>query len=147
MEMSTAFDDPNNFRIEIPADAESDTGPVPEVINFEYTNPAISINTGGRFIKHGIIGGATVRQRIGDEPLEIDITGVCIEQTARQIALLRNAKYVILYSGHLPVGSIRAQIVSISTDPFEEGGAVKLGEDEFLYSYTLNAVEIDDSGD
>lgn len=125
----------------------SDTGPTPGSIDFEYNNPAIGIDTGGNYVTHDIIGGATVRQRIGDKPLEVDISGICTEETAGQLELLRNAKYGTIHASRLPTGSVQVHFVSINTTPMEDGGSADMNSGEFLYSYTLNCVEILDTGD
>lgn len=123
------------------------TGPTPERIQFDYANPSIGIDTGSNFVTHDIIGGATVRQRIGDKPLEIDISGVCKEPTAKQIELLRNADEVTLFSDRFIEGSITVHVASLSTDPMEDGGAADFSSGQFLYSFSLNCVEIFNTGD
>lgn len=123
------------------------TGPTPDEIDFEYRNPAIGIDTGSNYVKHDIIGGATVRQRIGDKPLDISIGGVCTEGTARQLEQLRNADAATLLSERFPQNSVRVHIASLSTNPMEDGGAADIQSGEFLYSFDLNCVEILDSAD
>lgn len=138
----------NSVDFEINEITGSETGPVPrEPIEFEYPNPAISIDTGGNFVSHEIIGGATVRQRIGDQPLEISIDGVVTENTASKLDLLRNATSVTLLSGRFAQDSIRVHVVSISTDPMSSGGAADLKSGQFLYSFSLECVEILEVGD
>jgi hypothetical protein len=125
----------------------TETGPTPDEIQFQYTNPAIGIDTGSTFVVHDIIGGATVRQRIGDQPLEISVDGVCTEETAKQIELLRNANSVTLFSDRFNGDSVTVHIASLNTDPLEEGGAGDIKTGEFLYSFSLNCVEILNTGD
>jgi len=105
-------------------------------------NPTIAIDSGGRFAKHDIIGGTTVRQKIGDEPLEIQITGVCFEETARKIDELRNARNGILHSERFAGDEVRVQFASTSTDPLSDGGAAELETGELLYRYRINAIEV-----
>jgi hypothetical protein len=111
---------------------------------FEYKAPAISVDTAGRFVKHDIIGGSTVRQKIGEDPIEVSIKGVCREPVARRLDQLRNAKYGTILSKRLPDESLRVQFASTTTSPLDDGGAVALTDDdgEFLYTYTLSTVEI-----
>jgi hypothetical protein len=150
MSYSEVFDEQKDF--EISEIEESGIGFVPEEIKPEYESPSISMNTGGRFVKHEVIGGATVRQRVGDKPIEVSISGVCFQSTADDLILLRNAKYAKLLSDRFPNGNLKAHIVSVSTDPMSEGGAAPIhGEDgkepELLYTYSIEAVEILDIGD
>jgi len=113
-------------------------------ISFTYTAPAISTDIAGRFATHEIIGGSTVRQKIGEDPIEVTIDGVCRESTAKQMDTLRDAKYGTLISNRLPGGSLQAQFASISSNPLEDSGAVAITDDtgEFLYTYTISAVEV-----
>lgn len=135
-----AFSDFTEF--EIVSIEETDTGRAPTRIAFEYSNPAIGVDTGASFVTHDIIGGASVRQRITDKPLEVDVTGVARESTARQLAQLRNAKYGTILSDRFEDNSLTVHFPSISIQPMEDGGAAALGDDEFLYSYDLTCVEI-----
>lgn len=125
----------------------TETGPTPDEIQFQYTNPAISVDTGSNFVVHDIIGGATVRQRIGDQPLEIGVNGVCTEDNAKKLEQLRNANSMKLYSSRFDGEVVTVHAASISTDPLESGGAGDIKTGEFLYDYTVNFVEILNSGD
>lgn len=115
-----------------------------EQINFRYTAPAISVDTAGRFVTHEIIGGDTVRQKIGEDPLEVDAGGICTQSNARRLDNLRDAKYGTVYSKRLPGGSVTVQFASISTSPMDDGGAVAIDDEsgEFLYSYDISMVEV-----
>lgn len=144
--ISGSFQDALDF--EITNITGSDTGPVPNgSIEFEYPNPAIGVDTGGNFVTHDIIGGATVRQRIGDQPLEISIGGVATEDTVAELELLRNALAVTLLSDRFSQNSVRVHVVSVSTDPLSDGGAADLRTGEFLYQFSLECVEILDTGE
>jgi hypothetical protein len=107
-----------------------------------YARPAVSIDNKGRFVTHEIIGGKTVRQKIGEEPRQLSASGVCIEEAAINLDGLRDAKRAEIYCNRLPGGSMTAQIASVSTSPLDDGGAVNITEGEILYNWTLNAVEI-----
>ncbi len=113
-------------------------------IQFTYAAPSISVDTAGRFATHEIIGGATVRQKIGEDPIEVTINGVCTEDTARDLDRLRDAEFGTLITGRLPGESLDVHFASTSTSPLEDGGAVALSDDdgEFLYTYTLSTVEV-----
>lgn len=140
MSHKQAFSDFSGFFID--SIEESDTGPAPSSIDFDWPNPAIGTDTGSSFVTHEVIGGAMVRQRISDKPVEASITGVCRESTAQQLVQLRNAKYGTIYSSQFPNGSLTVQFASISTSPMEDGGAVEIGDSEFLYTYDLECVEV-----
>jgi hypothetical protein len=145
--MSTHRDVFNDFvDFYIDSIVESDTGKAPDSIEFEYNNPAIGIDTGANFVVHEIIGGATVRQRISDSPLEVSVSGVVRAPTAKKIAKLRNAKYGTIYSSQFTSDSLTVHFASVSTSPMEDGGAVHIGDDELLYTFDLECVEILASG-
>lgn len=134
------------------AGGDLDTDEAPEEIQPEYKAPSVSVDSSGRFAEHEIIGGTTVRQKIGNDPLEISVSGVCIETTASQINKLRYATYGTIYSDVLPGNSIKVQFASVSTSPLEDSGAVPLSEvdsdfesaddREFLYNFELSCVEV-----
>lgn len=113
-------------------------------ISFDYPNPTLAIDTAGRFAKHEIIGGSTVRQKIGEDPVNISINGVCKRRTANQIDSLRDAKSGKIFSDRLPGSndSLRVQFGSTSTEPMEEGGAADLIDGQYLYSFQINAIEV-----
>ena len=117
-------------------------GSPPSSISFEYEGVAMSVDTAGRFATHEIIGGSTVRQKIGEEPIEVSISGVCFESTAKDIDRLRDAMHGTIYSGRLPGGSLTVQFASSTTSPMSDSGAVDLTEGKFLYSFTLECVEV-----
>lgn len=146
-----------NFRIEYEDEIDqsgnqSDSGTVgtsfsdtiTQEIQFDHSAPAIGIDTGGRFVKHEIVGGPVVRQRVGAEPIEVSITGVCKEPTAKELDRLRTVDYGTIYSNRLPNESLDVHFVSTSTQPLSDGGAVELKDDdaEFLYTYDLECVEV-----
>ena len=111
-------------------------------IEFDYAAPAISVDTSGRFVNQEIVGGSTVRQKIGEEPIEVVVNGVVKEPNARRLDNLRDAKYGDIYSSRLPGGSLRVQFASTSTSPLKDSGAVQIADEEFLYSFTLSCVEV-----
>lgn len=111
-------------------------------ITFEYTRPSISVDVAGRFATHKIVGGSTVRQKIGEDPIEVSISGVCTEETAFDIDGLRDAKSGKIYSQRFS-DSLTVQFASASTSPLEDGGSAALtGDGQFLYTFDLECVEI-----
>jgi len=132
--------------IQYEGDATRATNP----INFSYKRPAISIDSAGRFATHEIIGGSTVRQKIGEDPIEVSISGVCIEETAKDLDGLRDAKYGTIKSKRFNGQTLDCHFASVSTSPLEDGGAVDFfGKDDgkaesgdFLYTFSLECVEV-----
>lgn len=120
-------------------EGQDDTG---GIIQFDFPNPSISIDTAGRFAKHEIIGGSTVRQKIGEDPLNISVEGVCTERTASKIDALRDAKSGKIFNDRFPGGAVVVQFGSTSTSPIEDGGGADLETGEFLYTYSINCIEI-----
>jgi hypothetical protein len=110
----------------------------------DYPNPTVSIDTSGRFAKHEIIGGATVRQKIGEDPINISVNGVCKRRTANQIDSLRDAKSGKIFSDRLPGSNdaLRVQFGSTMTEPLSDGGAADIEDGEYLYSFQINAIEV-----
>jgi len=113
-----------------------------DAISFNYKNPSISVDSSARFVKHELVGSQTVRQKIGQDPIEITINGVCFRDTARRIDGLRYANTGILRSDRFDDASITVQFESSSTDPLEDGSAVSLTEANELFSFTINCTEV-----
>lgn len=103
-------------------------------------NPDVSVDTSGRFVTHDIIGGVTVRQKIGEDPVEIGVRGVCDETTAGKIDKLRNAKSANFISERI---SMTVQVASTSTSPLEQGGAADADSGKLLYTFRMNLVGIE----
>ena len=138
---ATSFDDRASTIItNITTDGDVELG-FSEIDFSPYDNPNINVTSGARFAVHEVIGGTTVRQKIGEEPTEITIQGVCTENVSVQIDLLRRALLVTLLSDRTPNG-IRAQVASATTEPLEDGGAADMNRGDFLYEFTINLVEI-----
>lgn len=105
----------------------------------KYKQPDISLDSGTKFSTHDVIGGPTVRQKTGEEPREMTINGVCVEDTASKIHdLSRNNLFSVTSSTK---SFDFAQLTSASTEPFDQGGAMDLDGAQ-LYTYTLNFVEV-----
>lgn len=144
MSYQNAYDD-NHVDFEIAEiEYEDDaTGPKPDPITFEYAAPNISVDTAGRFATHKIVGGSTVRQKIGEDPIEVSIEGVVREPVARQLDGLRDAEFGAIFSNRLVGGSLDVHFASASTSPLD-GGAVAVSDDQgnFLYEFDLACVEV-----
>ena len=119
-------------------------------IEVEYDAPAVSIDSKGRFAKHEVIGDTTVSQKIGEEPLDVSISGVCSQDAAKKIDSLRDATHGMIRHKRLPGDSLMVQFASASTSPLEDGGAVALTgqsgggtSDQFLHSFDMTCKEID----
>jgi len=113
-------------------------------ISFDYSNPTVAIDTAGRFVKHDIIGGTVVRQKIGEDPINISINGVCKRETANRIDSLRDAKSGKIFSDRLPGDNdaLRVQFGSTSTSPMEDGGSADITDGRYLYTFQINAIEV-----
>lgn len=137
------FEDDATYVNSVFTDAEQDERGYNISFN-DYPNPTVSIDTSGRFAKHDIIGGTTVRQKIGEDPINLSINGVCKRQTANQIDALRDAKNGKIISDRLPGGSdgLRVQFGSTSTEPMTDGGSADLKDGRYLYSFQINAIEV-----
>jgi hypothetical protein len=137
------FEDDATYTNSVFRDAEQNN--LGYMISFnDYPNPTVSIDTAGRFAKHEIIGGATVRQKIGEDPINLSINGVCKRRTANQIDSLRDAKNGKIISDRLPGNSdgIRVQFGSTSTQPMTDGGSADISDGRYLYTFNINAIEV-----
>lgn len=111
-------------------------------ITFEYKNPDITVDSSARFVKHEIIGGKTLRQKVGKDPIEISVSGVCYRETARRIDGLRYAKTGTIRADRFDGSSLDVQFASATTDPLEEGSAVDFTEANELFNYTIEVTEV-----
>jgi hypothetical protein len=107
-----------------------------------YGNPSVSADSAGRFAVHEIVGGSTVRQKLGEEPREITVDGVCTEDVAQQVNELHKAELVSLNSETLN-DIIRCHVGSTSTEPIEPGGAADMDGGDFLYDFSISLVEVE----
>lgn len=115
----------------------------PSEIKLEYARPSIGIDNKGRFVTHEIIGGTTVRQKIGEEPREMSITGVIkSDKQAKNLDKLRDAKSAKVSSNRLPGKTMKCQIPSVSTSPISDGGGVMIEDGKFLYNFKMKLVEL-----
>lgn len=141
--INTVFrDEFTPFEIDSITYEDDASGSTPSNITFEFDNAMLALDMSGRFTKHEIIGGSTVRQKIGEDPINVSIDGVCFEETGTELIQLRDAKRGIIYSNQLPNGALEVQFASASVTPLDEGGAVDLTEGRFLYEFSLNCIEI-----
>lgn len=152
----TQYEDPRESGVRIILVSENDISGAPEVgatveaitedqnINFTYDQPNVSVDTSARYVDHEVIGGMTVRQRIGEDPRQIGVSGLCTRQEARQIDQLYQTDFVEFESYR--TGRITAQVTSASTDVHSDGGSVakpsENGEMEIIYTFDISLVEI-----
>lgn len=149
-QIGDVYSDQNHIDFFIIPEWPDDVQETPATIEPEYGSPAISVDSSARFATHEIIGGKTVRQKIGEDPVEVDIGGVCKESVARQFDSLRNAKYGSIHSKRFTGDSMTVNFASVSTSPMEDGGAVDLSDStgnnsntpQLLYTYDLSCVEV-----
>jgi hypothetical protein len=113
-----------------------------DTILFEYKNPSITVDSSARFVKHEIIGAQTLRQKVGKDPLEISVDGVCYRDTARRIDGLRYAETGTIGADRFDGSSIDVQFASATTDPLEEGSAVDFTEVNELFNFSLELTEV-----
>jgi len=112
------------------------------LIEFYYKNPSITVDSSARFVTHDIIGRRTIRQKVGKDPLEISISGVCFRETARQIDGLRYADSGTIIADRFDGGSIDVDFASSTTDPLEEGSAIDFTEVNELFNFSIECTEI-----
>jgi len=113
-----------------------------DTILFEYKNPSITVDSSARFVKHEIIGARTLRQKVGKDPLEISVDGVCYRDTARRIDGLRYAETGTIRADRFDGSSIDVQFASATTDPLEEGSAVDFTEVNEMFNFSLELTEV-----
>lgn len=113
-------------------------------LNERYNRPRVAIDTAARFVEHEIIGAKKVRQRVGSDPIELSINGVCQRPRANEIDQLHRVETATLQSERLPQqkSKIPVHIASTTTEPLEDGGAADAKTGELLYTFTINAVEV-----
>lgn len=111
-------------------------------INFKHSQPDVSVSSGARYVEHEVIGDTVVRQKIGESPDEITITGVCTVDEASQIDDLIYEKEVTVISNRWEG---IAQVDSTNTDPLSEGGAIAGGD--WTHSYTIDLTGIEEQAE
>lgn len=132
----TTFSDPRSDGVIIEAFGGTDV-----TIDFEYEQPDVTVETGTRYTDHEVIGGITVRQKIGEEPMRVDLNGICTRDEARNIDELRNADYVEFDSYR--TGTVMMQVEGTETSPYAEGGAVAVnnGSSDMVYEFAIQLTE------
>jgi len=112
-------------------------------IEFEYEQPDVSVDTSARYVDHDIIGGRTVRQRVGEDPTQITVEGICTKEEALRLDRLYQSDLVTFES--FRTGRITAQATSSSTNPIDSGGGVgypsENSELSVLYEFSITLVE------
>lgn len=123
----------------IPRSDPEEFGASDVFLELTYSQPDIEVDTSGRFATHEVIGDTTVRQKLGDSPAEISITGVCTEEEANRVDVLSNYDYVEVVSSRWE-GT--AQVASANTSPLSSGGTQNASE-EWLHDFTIELSEVD----
>lgn len=131
---------------DIPAQSLSGTanvGPSGELLagtylELEYSQPDIEVNSSANYVDHNVFGDVTVRQKTGESPDQISMTGICTEEEANLIDNLPAFDYVDVLSSRW---SGFAQVASTNTSPYEEAGAQR-GDGQWLHSFTIELVEV-----
>lgn len=113
----------------------------------EYDQPNVSISSQARYVEHEVIGGMTVRQKVGEEPKQIAVDGLCLEDVASDFEDLHEEDFVTfthhILGGAGEAGSMNCQVESVDIDPFTDGGGVATNSDEseMVYQYSITLVE------
>lgn len=143
MSISESFDGETDFFLWSLTYEPDARGENPSKIEFEYARPSIGVDNKGRFITHEIIGGTTVRQKIGEDPRELSVSGVIKgNEKARKLDGLRDVKNGNVACNRLHGNAMACQFASISTSPIEDGGGVAIEDGKFLYKFSMKLVEI-----
>jgi len=107
-------------------------------IDLKYEQPNISVSTSARFATHEVIGNVTVRQKLGEDPDELSVEGVCTHEEANQIDQLKDEELVEVVSNRW---NGQAQVASTNTRPIAEGGG-RDNDQEWLHRFTVELVGI-----
>lgn len=110
-------------------------------IEFDYTQPDVSVDRGARTVEHELLSGDTVIQHMGTDPPEISMQGVCTRQETSNIDELPELGTIELVS---PRWSGQVIVVQTETTPmgakqFEDEG----GHREWLHDFRINCFGID----
>lgn len=143
MAIDKPYNNADDFLIDL-LTYEDDAEATPTSIDLEYARPAVSIDNKARYVTHEVVGGTTVRQKIGEEPRELSVKGVCKESTAIDLDALKDAKNGRITCNRLPGGTMDAQFASVSTSPVEDGGGVLLKDEEFIYNFNIKVLEVNE---
>lgn len=133
----------------------------------QYNQPHLEPSTGIRDVEHDVISGATVVQRLGEEPETYILRGDCFEQDLRDLAELTNEIVPLRHpvrSTDVLVrgvdGSHTGQYELVNTTSFDnddseyeqdfslEADLERIQEEgnearrEWVYTYTVNLVEV-----
>lgn len=114
------------------------TGELPATLELKYGQPNISIDTSARYQTHETIGGPTIRQKVGTDPVNISVDGVCTLEEANAIDALRFEQVVFLDSNRI---ATRCQVASTSTEPMDDGGAIDM-DGQFTHNFNISLVSV-----
>lgn len=123
-----------------PALGEGAANPQDVFLRLKYEQPNVEVNTSARYATHEVIGERTVHQKVGSDPDNVTLTGVCTLNEANKVDVLEDFDYVSIVS-HRWSGF--AQVHSANTSPHTEGGSQDKDGD-WLHTFTIEAVEVTD---
>lgn len=103
-------------------------------IEFTYSQPDVSVDTATRTVKHDTLTDTAVVQKIGRDPRNIEISGMCTTIEAHRVDDLAQFDQVEVRSARF---SGPALIEDTSTSPRKE---IRYGQ--HLHDFTINLTEI-----
>lgn len=107
-------------------------------VHLEYAQPDVSVDTSARYVNHEVIGDITVRQKLGEDPANISIDGLCTKEEANKIDQLTEFPYIELVSNRW---SGFAQVASTTTSPHSPGGSQDK-DGRWLHTFSIELSEV-----
>lgn len=108
------------------------------LVTLKYAQPNVSVDTSARFAEHKPIGNIAVNQKLGENPAEISMEGMCTKSEANLVDNLINKDKVEVISGRWEGV---AHVAAANTQPYADGGG-KDSSGEWVHKFTLELVEI-----
>lgn len=103
-------------------------------IEFTYSQPHVAVDSANRTKKHKLLSEVAVVQKLGTEPLNLEISGMCTTEEAKAVDnLVVNDKVEV--RSHRK--SCAAVVQDSSTSPRNE---IRMGK--HLHDFTINVTEI-----
>lgn len=103
---------------------------------FEYDMPNVHVDATAHVVKHEVINGETIIQRIGRKPVQIQIQGICTTGEAQQVDGLVEFDMVTIRSDRWSGDAI---VVDTTTSPMNQKDTKT---NEWLFRYTITANEV-----
>lgn len=119
--------------------ASENTDGGPEELELKYDQPNIAVDTSARYQDHDILGDVTVRQKKGEDPVEITVDGVCTVEEANMIDGLRFEDTITLLSHRIEQV---CQVGSTSTQPRDDGGEIDM-DGEFTHTFSISLIGVE----